>query len=685
MSARHAAVEIPNLESPGVDVKSNPFVGPRPFTSGDTLYGRATELRELLALILTEGVVILYSVSGAGKTSLVQSSLVPKLKALRYDVLPPIRVSLQQPTSGEPRENRYLAGAALSLDEARPTWAAADLRESARRVTFQAYLEELRDLRGTRAATQMLIFDQLEEVLTLDPVDESEKIQFFSEVGTALRNSNCAALLVIREEWLGDLEQYLHLLSTGSAPARYRLGLLRPEAAREAIDAPARAKRVTFSEEALQKLIGDLRQIRTRKAGGGTEVKEGNFIEPVQLQVVCYRLWNDKVGHNERSDHDPWVTINADDIGESGGTETLLKDFYSEAVAKVARLPSGDERQIRERIQEFFIAPNGLRNQVLAADENTAGLPNIVLEALEDARILRREDRGGRMWYEITHDSFVNPILESNREWEERNATWLHQKARTWNATGRSFGALLPFWQYLRKPVLLRTASIESEVERAFLRQSRIRFLITLGIAIGVQAILLLLLGMRLKDRADDKAYQQYGVMIFEMENELYSRAMDEIIFIRKHGSVRGARETLVGLEVLPSQLNQQRSEARDRLPELRVLADPQSIESITFDSVSADRTAAALRQLGFAIAGSATEDRVANTVTFGESIPMDQIRLVLTQMVADSVFTRRVRRFRAGERTRDVEISYTQNVETWPPLTIAEIMRMKRAPLRPR
>jgi hypothetical protein len=680
MSGHNAAVEIPDVESPTVDVKSNPFVGPRPFTAGHTLYGRAAELRDLLALILAEGVVILYSVSGAGKTSLIQSSLAPRLKALGYDVLPPIRVSLPQPTPGEPRENRYLASAALALDEARPKWAEPDLLESARRVTFQAYLEELRDLRGTRSATQMLIFDQFEEILTLDPADESEKIQFFSEVGAALRNSNCAALLVIREEWLGDLEQYLPLLSS-STPARYRLGLLRPEAAKEAIVAPACAKRVNFSEEALQKLIRDLRQIRTRKAGGGTQVKEGLFIEPVQLQVVCHRLWDEKIGPTERSDQDPWITINADDIGESGSTETLLKDFYAEAVAKAAPLLGGDERHVREWIEEFLIAQNGLRNQVLAGDESTGGMPTAVLEALENARVLRREDRGGRMWYEITHDSLVAPILESNREWDERNATWLLRKARAWDATGRTFGALLPFWQYLLTPVLRRTASIESELERAFLRQSRIRFWTTFGITLGTQVLLGLSLIMWLQDRADDKAFRQYGVRIYEMENELYSRAMDEILFVRKSGAEVGSRETLVGRELQPPQLEQQRGAARDRLPELRALADPKTVEAITFDSVSASPTAATLRQLGFTVAGSADEHRVANTVTFGESIPLDQVRFILTQMVADSVFTRRLRRFRRGERTRDVEISYAQDIETWPPLTISEIMRMERAP----
>ena len=50
--------------------KSNPYVGPRAFQDGETLYGRDREVAKLLNLLIAERIVLLYSPSGAGKTSL---------------------------------------------------------------------------------------------------------------------------------------------------------------------------------------------------------------------------------------------------------------------------------------------------------------------------------------------------------------------------------------------------------------------------------------------------------------------------------------------------------------------------------------------------------------------------------------------------------------------------------------
>jgi hypothetical protein len=42
-----------------------PFVGPQPLGSGNRIYGRDRELRELTNLLITRRIVLLYSPSGA--------------------------------------------------------------------------------------------------------------------------------------------------------------------------------------------------------------------------------------------------------------------------------------------------------------------------------------------------------------------------------------------------------------------------------------------------------------------------------------------------------------------------------------------------------------------------------------------------------------------------------------------
>lgn len=70
----------------------NPFVGPRPFGVADTIYGRDREVSELRYVVGAKRIVLLYTPSGAGKSSLLQAKngLITKLRAsARFDVWGP--------------------------------------------------------------------------------------------------------------------------------------------------------------------------------------------------------------------------------------------------------------------------------------------------------------------------------------------------------------------------------------------------------------------------------------------------------------------------------------------------------------------------------------------------------------------------------------------------------------------
>ena len=83
----------------------NPYIGPRAFQTGEKLYGRERELRELLNFLLSQRIVLLYSPSGAGKTSLVQAGLIPSLRSRGFSILPVIRVNLDStPPDGSRQE-----------------------------------------------------------------------------------------------------------------------------------------------------------------------------------------------------------------------------------------------------------------------------------------------------------------------------------------------------------------------------------------------------------------------------------------------------------------------------------------------------------------------------------------------------------------------------------------------------
>ena len=61
------------------DSRENPYVGPRTFSEKEAhlFFGREREARDLLALVLSERLVLFYARSGAGKSSLLYTRLIP--------------------------------------------------------------------------------------------------------------------------------------------------------------------------------------------------------------------------------------------------------------------------------------------------------------------------------------------------------------------------------------------------------------------------------------------------------------------------------------------------------------------------------------------------------------------------------------------------------------------------------
>jgi hypothetical protein len=75
-------------------VEGQPYVGPRPFERRDEgiFFGRTREADDLTSLVIAHPIVLLYSQSGAGKTSLLNAKLFPSLERERFEVWPPARV-----------------------------------------------------------------------------------------------------------------------------------------------------------------------------------------------------------------------------------------------------------------------------------------------------------------------------------------------------------------------------------------------------------------------------------------------------------------------------------------------------------------------------------------------------------------------------------------------------------------
>lgn len=64
------------------ELKSGPYVGPSPFESKDRdfFFGRDREIIEIISLILSNPLTLVYSQSGVGKTSLFNTKIIYELE-----------------------------------------------------------------------------------------------------------------------------------------------------------------------------------------------------------------------------------------------------------------------------------------------------------------------------------------------------------------------------------------------------------------------------------------------------------------------------------------------------------------------------------------------------------------------------------------------------------------------------
>jgi hypothetical protein len=412
--------------------RRNPFVGPRPIQEGEVLHGRTAEVRGLYHQLQARRIVVLHAPSGAGKSSLVRAGLIPELKQAKYDVWKPIRVNLDPSGIADLPEgtNRYLLSAMVSLEEEIPAARRRPPRELAK-LEFLDYLETRPRRKSMLDRSVVLLFDQFEEILTVDPRAIGAKQEFFDAVGRALNNEKYWALFIIREDYLAALSPYHERIPTHLSNT-VRLDLLGLDGAREA--ALNLAKEGGRSFPAVDKLIRDLSMVQVQQPDGSFVAEQGPYVEPVHLQVVCRRLWDAMPADAE--------SIDEEHVEAYAQVSKSLGAYYADAVRSIADGDAAVERSIRDWMSNKVIV-GGIRSQVRQETGSSAGLDNQIIKRLLDCYLVRAEQRAGVNWFELSHDRLVEPVLTNNEEWEQANLHPLQVQAKIWEDQGRTRELLL--------------------------------------------------------------------------------------------------------------------------------------------------------------------------------------------------------------------------------------------------
>lgn len=429
----------PRDRLPAIEGGSRRYKGMAPFqdhaVDRRTFFGRDREIRSLLSLVLAERLVVVFGKSGMGKTSLINAGVTEPLRQRGYF---PMVVRLADPERGP--LGSLFDGIHASAREAGVDLAGGDPASAWRYFKTLEIWSAKEDL-----LRPVLVLDQFEELFTLHaPGPRSEFIGQLAELvrGPAASDRSGAPgpgtdapldagppdlkiVLSLREDFLADLEELARELP-GILRHRFRLGPLTPEAAREAIVGPAslpgegfETAAFSYRDEAVDRILAFLAARRQ-----GAETVAAEEIEPAHLQLVCQYL-EERVRSRQSGGHGGGGTvIAAADVGGEEQLQRVLEGFYDRTLAAI-RSPR-QRRRVRRLCERRLISGGGRR--LTEEGEEIArrhAIPPEQLRRLVDTRLLRAEPRLGGVFYELSHDTLVEPIRRSRARRQARKRSLL--------------------------------------------------------------------------------------------------------------------------------------------------------------------------------------------------------------------------------------------------------------------
>jgi hypothetical protein len=394
----------------------------------DLFFGREAEKRDLLALVLTEKIVALFSKSGYGKSSLLRAGLAPELPT---DWLPVI-VQFGAYQAGQ--SPKPLARTLAQLDAALP--------EDAPEMDFleticpeDSLWKRFKKKQNAEKRIFLLIFDQFEEFQTY-PAEQRETFKkqlaelLFTRIPQTVRDradelpeaqqdllarpNEVKALFAIREDRLGVLDGLADKLPA-ILHKRYHLQGLDDAQATAAITLPAALPQGNrFKSPAFRYAPAAVEAIKK----GLKKDESDPHIESFLLQICCEAI-------------EQKVTKRPGEVVVTEAELPVFKDLFEKYYrSKIADLPDEVRRKAARRMIEDQLVKTdpagGIAYRINADGRALCALPGVdeaLLKQLTDFFLLRSEpNTTGGFSYEVSHDRLVEGILVMKKEWEAEEA-----------------------------------------------------------------------------------------------------------------------------------------------------------------------------------------------------------------------------------------------------------------------
>ncbi len=357
------------------------------FEDADIFFGREEETQRMVGEILSTRLLVLFSPSGSGKTSLINAGVRPQLENMGYKT---IYTRLEsEPISAVCR------AAANALDF------------PCEQETTSLY-EFLKKAAKKSDKPLVIFLDQFEEFFTVFREEHEKRKQFIEQLAKIKYDDQLPVFIVLslREDYFVNLHEFREAIpSIFQNNANLRLENFSDEEARRAIIEPLKTVSGGIEPELVDALIKDL---KNGKPG----------IEPITLQIVCNALWEKKTEETTK--------LSLAEYKSCGGSDNILSHHVQDLLNKIPKRQQGFMVRIFEALKteedtKRFRSFGELQKELkLKKPERLAKM----LDKFSESHLLRYEEKEQNKWYEFKHDYLVGEITR----WMQRRKEQINKK-----------------------------------------------------------------------------------------------------------------------------------------------------------------------------------------------------------------------------------------------------------------
>lgn len=387
-------------------------------------HGREGEIEELARRVEQMPLVVLFSKSGLGKTSLLRAGLLPRLRERRFL---PVYVRLvfhpDAPALVDQLRDALRATLAAERVDTPPPGPTESLWRYLHRSGLEFWSAQ------NFLVTPLFVLDQFEEVFTLGAAHPAAVARFAADFGDLAENRippglestedmqtramPYKLLVSLREDFLPELEGWRAAIPS-LGRSRMRLLPLTPAQALDAVlgsgghlmDEPLARRIVDFVAAAQGSSPSPVGPAAPADAAPELTNARAIEIEPALLSLFCRGLNEQRLRAGQ---------ARFDDALLDGAKQGILADYYRGCF-------EGMPEPVARWVATELITEKGYRNSVAKDDATPAHLSEAQLRTLIDRRLLRVEERYGAQRIELTHDLLTRVVREARDRLREADA-----------------------------------------------------------------------------------------------------------------------------------------------------------------------------------------------------------------------------------------------------------------------